>query len=59
MFERKGYVRVGFPARNGIESHVEKLIETALEASAEDFEELDPTGSSTELEVRLSNRWLP
>jgi len=58
MFQRKGCVRVGFHKMKDIESRVEALIETALEASAEDFEELTQTEESIELEVRLLQRSL-
>ena len=60
MFERKGYVRVGVGDHTKTEasdadsgSQVEELIESALEASAEDFEELHPAEDCVELEVRF------
>lgn len=55
MFERKGYVRVGL-GKGDYRPIMERIIEVALEATAEDFEEVEPADSTVddaEVEVRL------
>lgn len=49
MFQRKGCVRVAVDA-----GQVEALIDTALEADAEDFEEQNASEESVEIQVRRS-----
>jgi len=45
---------MGLQKTEDTESRVEKLIETALEADAEDFEKLNPTDDTIELEFTCS-----
>ena len=49
MFQRKGCVRVAVEP-----GQVEALIDTALEADAEDFEEQNASEESVEIQVRHS-----
>lgn len=51
QFQRKGYVKVALDKGDDFHDRMERLIETALEASAEDFEELNSTDGSAEIEV--------
>lgn len=52
LFERKGSVRVSLQRGEDYSERLERLIETALEADAEDFEESD-SGDVVEVEVSL------
>lgn len=55
MFQRKGYVKVSLERGEAKEDRVERLIETALEAGAEDFEESSSENDNlVEVEVRCS-----
>lgn len=51
QFQRKGHVKVALNKMDDFDSRMERLIETALEATAEDFEKLDTSGELTEIEV--------
>lgn len=51
MFERKGYVKVAILKDQEYAQTLEKLAETALSASAEDFEELPSNTDHIEIEV--------
>lgn len=53
MFQRKGLVRVSLQQGDDFEQRLERLIETALEADAEDFEQEDSSEGVVEIEVRL------
>ncbi|EPQ58454.1 YebC-like protein [Gloeophyllum trabeum ATCC 11539] len=50
MFAKKGRVRVALDKGKDHEERVEQLIETALEAGAEDFETVDSSDSTVEVE---------
>lgn len=54
MFERKGYVKVALDKGERFEIRMERLLDAALEATADDFEELNSTNDVTEIEVRFS-----
>lgn len=51
MFQRKGLVKVALENGHNQEARKDQLIEAALEASAEDFEELRSGDGSTEIKV--------
>lgn len=51
MFQRKGNVKVILDKGDDFEARMERLIEAALEAEAEDFKESENTEDSVELEV--------
>ena len=51
MFQRQGSVRVGLEQDENTDERLEKLIEAALEAGAEDFEQRDPSEGLVEIEV--------
>lgn len=51
MFQRQGIVRVALEQGEDFDERLEKLIETALEAGAEDFEQLEPSEGTVEIEV--------
>lgn len=55
LFHRKGAVRVAVEHGAGLDARLEGLIEAALEAGAEDFEQHDPAESEgvVEMEVRF------
>ncbi|OBZ75181.1 hypothetical protein A0H81_04562 [Grifola frondosa] len=50
LFQRRGCVRVALDKGDDFDARMEKLIDAALEADAEDFEELEPTDTSVEVE---------
>lgn len=52
QFERKGYVKVALDHGDDFNDRVETLVETALEANAEDFEVIE-SADPAEVEVRL------
>lgn len=52
QFQRKGYVKVNLIRGDGFDGRMERLIETALESTAEDFEELNASNESAEIEAR-------
>ena len=53
MFERKGCVRVAVEPGAALDARLERLIDAALEAGAEDFEQHDGEGEgAVEIEVR-------
>lgn len=55
LFQRKGSVTVTLERGSDLDTQLEKLIETALEAEAEDFEQSDPSEDVVEVEVGLSS----
>lgn len=56
LFQRKGCVRVSVEKGENFEARMEKLIETALEAEAEDFEESDDISTSEAVEIQVRTR---
>jgi translational activator of cytochrome c oxidase 1 len=56
QFQRKGYVKVVLDKSDGFGDRLEQLIETALESTAEDFEQVHSSDKSTEIEVFMSCR---
>lgn len=57
QFQRKGYVKVAVDKGDEHDTRMERLIETALEAAAEDFEQLEHTDGPVEVEVNKL-QWL-
>lgn len=57
LFQRKGSVTVSLERGADLDDRLERLIETALEADAEDFEQSEPSDDVVEIEVR--NNSLP
>ncbi|EIM90450.1 YebC-like protein [Stereum hirsutum FP-91666 SS1] len=53
LFQRKGCVRVSVEKGENFEARMEKLIETALEADAEDFEESTDMTTSEAVEIQF------
>lgn len=51
MFQRQGIVRVSLEQGEDFSARLERLIETALEAEAEDFEQREPSEGAVEIEV--------
>jgi translational activator of cytochrome c oxidase 1 len=51
QFQRKGCVKVAIDKGDGFGDRMEGLIETALESSAEDFEQVGSSDDSAEIEV--------
>ena len=51
QFQRKGYVKVALDRGDDFSDRMERLIETALESTAEDFEEVDSSNGSAEIVV--------
>jgi len=49
QFQRKGYVKVALDRGDDFSDRMERLIETALESTAEDFEEVDSSNGSAEI----------
>jgi hypothetical protein len=55
MFQRRGYVRVGLqenPLQGSLASQQERLIEQALMAESDDWDEVESSEYSCEMEVR-------
>ena len=53
MFQRKGCVRVAIAQGDDVDARLERLIEAALEAEAEDFEQTDPDEPTDAIEVEV------
>jgi transcriptional/translational regulatory protein YebC/TACO1 len=52
QFEKKGYVKVALDGGKDFDDRMERLIEAALESSAEDFGEANSSQDFAEIEVR-------
>lgn len=55
MFQRQGVVRVAVEQGEDFDQRLENVIEKALEAEAEDFEQDEPADGVVEIEVRLQS----
>ncbi len=53
LFQRKGAVRVAIQEGDDFDARLERLVDTALTAEAEDFEQDEPDEGSMEVEVML------
>lgn len=51
LFQRKGCVKVALDKGEDFDARTERLIEAALEAEAEDFEQVDTADDTVEIEV--------
>ena len=51
MFNRQGSVKVALEQGDDFDARLEKLVETAFEAEAEDFEQHDASDGVVEIEV--------
>lgn len=53
LFKRRGIVIVSIEQGDDFDARIERLIEAALEAEAEDFEQNEPEDGVVEVEVRV------
>lgn len=59
MFQRQGVVRVAVEQGEDFDQRLENVIEKALEAEAEDFEQDEPSDGVVEIEVCLQSPLAP
>ena len=51
QFQKKGYVKVAIDKGDDFSGRIERLIETALESNAEDFEDVHSSDECAEIQV--------
>ena len=58
LFEKRGLVRVALEQTDDLDAKVDQLVEAAMDADAEDFEQDEPDDGIVEVEVRsIASSW--
>jgi transcriptional/translational regulatory protein YebC/TACO1 len=57
LFERKGSVRISLDEADDLDTRLERVVDAAFNAGAEDFEHDEPSEGTVEVEVFPPCRW--
>ena len=58
LFEKRGLVKVALEQTDDLDAKVDQLVEAAMDADAEDFEQDEPDDGIVEVEVRsIASSW--